>query len=106
MRGSPLPGNSAPRRCDREAEGPQKGLAASLAIVSLQFCRVNRLEISARGGRLGTCRHRSPKRPRLSELAQMFAQLAIVVSQSAIVPPEHDADGASNGRIGYSQISQ
>jgi hypothetical protein len=29
----------------------------------------------------------------------MFAQLAIVVGQSAIVPPEHDADGASNGRI-------
>jgi hypothetical protein len=36
----------------------------------------------------------------------MFVQLAICVGQAAIVPPEHDATGASNGRIRYLQISQ
>ena len=41
----------------------------------------------------------SPKRLRSTEPAHMFVQLAIVVGHAAFVPPQHDADGASNGWI-------
>jgi hypothetical protein len=39
----------------------------------------------------------SPKRPRLTKLRHMLAQLAIGVGNAAIVPSEHDIGSASNG---------